>query len=905
MKNKLLKMKRCLILILICLLFINNCLSVSASTIPNKEAFYLNLNNDKYSPLYGFNVETSGITLHDGVIYIPHYAQDNVSYFSKWIQMIQCFSVSLSTEWGNAPFPYENNEIGAFVQDLKSLGWYELTNALDNIPKNIVTATNDTYSYDTVKNIENYIKDSLINSNAIILDHTTGIYKIKQFTKMDSHINDTIYQNSQPIVVDDKIIDNWYAGVKDTSHILSSTLPNPTWLTYEAFGCTFVEIPIVPILKTKNESVVTSINANELTEGTILAPGALIYNTYNCNNDTVDGVILYTIDENDNLIYMFSSPFGINTNDSLTSTDMAYLDDNSYTSDFHSNIAYKEISTENNLSITKIPEEYFTENVVVTSILSANEFIDKHSNDSTLPTGITVGKQILGDTIKYNNFSIVSNLNTINFVELKTTTTNTHTVTFTDKNGNLLKDINGNEILPQEVYHGSLIQIPTTPYQNENTLFSDWYFDFTHPTYTEWIEEEGYPSPENMNKLNPWYFSFFPVLDDITLIAKFDEKRTITLNTCGGNEFTPLIFPNGYVLHDNEETNILIPKPAKENATFFGWYFDAEYTQPLEYPYTISKDITLYAKWTHYYEVTFDTNNLITIDPIHIKEGNTISEPTVMSVKHYTFKDWYTDTTYSEKFNFTKPILENTTVYGLFEGNLQIVNFNSNGGTFIINQSVPYNELIKQPSNPTKKGYIFKGWYTDKSCVQNQWDFNKNKCTEDMTLYAKWEPIKSLKILPVRPVIAKKPLPSLLKHTKLNAIKTFKSEVIATNGNILTKPSSSTRITTKYTINGYGTTGKTYTLTCILRDIKTGEIYIDNKGKKIEQSIDFIKKDNKTILTIPFIFDSRNLSFGDTLVAYVYLRDSDGHVLYSITDNNNSKQSIYIKNWAHIPTGIY
>lgn len=48
---------------------------------------------------------------------------------------------------------------------------------------------------------------------------------------------------------------------------------------------------------------------------------------------------------------------------------------------------------------------------------------------------------------------------------------------------------------------------------------------------------------------------------------------------------------------------------------------------------------------------------------------------------------------------------------------------------------------IKVPTNPTKEGYTFGGWYTD-AALTTPWNFN-NKVVNTLTLYAKWIPVSS------------------------------------------------------------------------------------------------------------------------------------------------------------------
>ena len=64
------------------------------------------------------------------------------------------------------------------------------------------------------------------------------------------------------------------------------------------------------------------------------------------------------------------------------------------------------------------------------------------------------------------------------------------------------------------------------------------------------------------------------------------------------------------------------------------------------------------------------------------------------------------------------------------------VAFNSNGGSTVASQSVRYGSKAVQPTNPTRAGYTFQGWYTAKN-GGTKYDFNQT-VTGDITLYAHW-----------------------------------------------------------------------------------------------------------------------------------------------------------------------
>ena len=65
------------------------------------------------------------------------------------------------------------------------------------------------------------------------------------------------------------------------------------------------------------------------------------------------------------------------------------------------------------------------------------------------------------------------------------------------------------------------------------------------------------------------------------------------------------------------------------------------------------------------------------------------------------------------------------------------VTFDSNGGSSVKAQTVKNGAKAPRPADPAKSGYLFKGWYSDKSLTKA---FNFNSTVRsNLTLYAKWE----------------------------------------------------------------------------------------------------------------------------------------------------------------------
>lgn len=65
------------------------------------------------------------------------------------------------------------------------------------------------------------------------------------------------------------------------------------------------------------------------------------------------------------------------------------------------------------------------------------------------------------------------------------------------------------------------------------------------------------------------------------------------------------------------------------------------------------------------------------------------------------------------------------------------VTFQTNGGTPVATQYVNEGEKVTKPEDPTRPGYVFAGWFSDKN-LSEKWDFEAHTVSSDLTLYAKW-----------------------------------------------------------------------------------------------------------------------------------------------------------------------
>ena len=242
--------------------------------------------------------------------------------------------------------------------------------------------------------------------------------------------------------------------------------------------------------------------------------------------------------------------------------------------------------------------------------------------------------------------------------------------------------------------------------------------------------------------------------------------KTVTITKYTGTESTvilPSTISNWPVtkigedaLKDNTTiTSVTIPAsvteigkltaPTVEGYTFDGWYADAAYTTEFDFTQPITGDTTIYAKWTaNDYYVSFVTEHGDPPTSQNVKYNGTAKDPGKLTEEGYTFDDWYTDDTYSTKFDFTKPIKRNTTVYAKWTANDYEVSFVTEHGDPPTSQNVKYNGTAKDPGKLSEEGYTFGGWYADEDRTI-EFDFN-TPITGDTKVYAKWE--KNAPVLP-------------------------------------------------------------------------------------------------------------------------------------------------------------
>ena len=199
---------------------------------------------------------------------------------------------------------------------------------------------------------------------------------------------------------------------------------------------------------------------------------------------------------------------------------------------------------------------------------------------------------------------------------------------------------------------------------------------------------------------------------DLNLYAKWKDGYRVVFQTAYGTA----------PAEQKVALNGKATKPADPTATgyiFKGWYTSQLYTAEFDFNTPITADTTLYAKWNETYTVTFNVGDHGTAPTAQtVENGGKATKPENPTAKGWRFDGWYTDERYTARYDFDKAVTANTTLYAKWT-QLFTLTFETNGGTKIDSVEAPDGSLVYLGSyKPTKSGYYFVGWYTDKNLTR-------------------------------------------------------------------------------------------------------------------------------------------------------------------------------------------
>ena len=160
------------------------------------------------------------------------------------------------------------------------------------------------------------------------------------------------------------------------------------------------------------------------------------------------------------------------------------------------------------------------------------------------------------------------------------------------------------------------------------------------------------------------------------------EKHTVTYNFLDENNNTISASQTKQVVDGNSAPALA---PSITGYGFKGYYTTSGSSYSITTPITTDTTINVVYQAKEAFTVTFVSyvnNTEETIDTVTVYEGDTVERPTTDPTKDgYTFDDWYTSSSFTDKFDFTEAITGEIKIYANFlEGSVPTsyeISFNS------------------------------------------------------------------------------------------------------------------------------------------------------------------------------------------------------------------------------------
>lgn len=237
-----------------------------------------------------------------------------------------------------------------------------------------------------------------------------------------------------------------------------------------------------------------------------------------------------------------------------------------------------------------------------------------------------------------------------------------------------------------------------------------------------------------MKKKKGWIIALILIILLLLLVILYllfgkDRSFTITFDTDGGNEITSVEVNNGEIVK-------LPEAPTKEGYKFVGWTnkdgnFITEGTK-------VTEDITLKANWVSNdaeivtAKYTDEDNNII---DVLIEKGTLIILPVAPEKEGYIFVCWLdgNGNFITEDYVVTDNIVL-TAMWIKKDAKTVTITFDT-GGSNIGSIVIESGKIILLPVDPTKNGYVFRGWVDEKGNEITK----DTKVDKNMTIKAVWK----------------------------------------------------------------------------------------------------------------------------------------------------------------------
>ena len=273
------------------------------------------------------------------------------------------------------------------------------------------------------------------------------------------------------------------------------------------------------------------------------------------------------------------------------------------------------------------------------------------------------------------------------------------------------------------VEYGSVFEEPNpVNWMKDGKLFGGWYKDAEYTT--RYYAQSVYAN-----------FTLYP--------RYVDEEDIVTLNVYHSVDATRPYEIQRYVkgddMHPVKEPEI------EDDEIIYAWYTDKDFTEEFDFSQPIYEDADIYPRIVNIDDLVYIGIYLNPDDEFPAGSGAYVpgdipSEPEEPYWDDYTFLGWYTDNTFTEKFDFSEPLYEDASIYARLvpDNELVYLAYYLDPADEVSCGAGAYakGDIPSEPEEPYRDELYFAGWYADKNFTK-LFDFSK-PIYQDAKIYARF-----------------------------------------------------------------------------------------------------------------------------------------------------------------------
>jgi len=187
----------------------------------------------------------------------------------------------------------------------------------------------------------------------------------------------------------------------------------------------------------------------------------------------------------------------------------------------------------------------------------------------------------------------------------------------------------------------------------DETLDLEEYEAHSGLSFEGWFNDEDYEVPFDHESMPAFDLEIHGEFNEVPLEATIESNTDVQFDALNG---------------EYGETVELPEAPEVDGYYFTGFYYDDDFSDPIEDSLTLTNDITIYANYieTSTHTISFETNDGDSIESVTLETGETLDDSLEASKEGYDFAGWFKDSDFETYIGYDTPVTESMTLYAAY-----------------------------------------------------------------------------------------------------------------------------------------------------------------------------------------------------------------------------------------------